>query len=354
RSRRERAARLLAAASRAVEVKGSDLTPDSSPATKSSEPKASRHASTAATTPMSSTATVSDEPHPTSSHRGTDQLDALTQARTTESSTRRRRRSDEDANGPERKRRRVTSEGAEDGDAGRSDAGPYKPRPMEATATSTRAVRRKRIAASLHDTRNKRPIINYDPVPSFTQPPEGVTDLFEFARDIEPPRASRASSSHSAAVRPGYDLYEERIQMGLRDFESNSPASTDDDISFTTAQSSLKEEKEAIMTEVAPKRHPTTEPCREMGRPLGDVDGPVAKIPTISPDTREVDKGTRDPRRQRVARRRSRGGVQKNHASPSVQQLLRSSRSSRRDLVQEFWFLGDDGTTCAVENGKRR
>lgn len=172
-----------------------------------------------------------------------------------------------------------------------------------------------------------------------------------------PPRPTRASRSYSAAVPPGCDLYiidEEGIKVGLEDFEPNSSMSTDDDMSFTTAQSSLKEETEAVVTNLAPKGHLSTEPGRETRRPPSGIDGSGAKISAFSPDTREVHKRTRPPRRQRVIKRRPRGYIRVEGASPSVQRVLHSSRSSRRDPTQELWFLADDGTTCAAARRRRR
>ncbi|PON20107.1 hypothetical protein TGAM01_v211030 [Trichoderma gamsii] len=370
--KRERAAERLAAAFRANKVAAPDFTTDSSPRTASSRPKSSRDASNLRT-PTSPAATISDKPRPTSSsrRRGPDQPEALAEARTTEGSTRRKRSSDEDTNGSKRKKRRVMSEGAGDRDAEKPTAGQYKRRAAEATPTSKQAEQRKMIDDFQDDTRKKRSRIINDPISSFRQPPERAAELYQIARDMTPSEASRASSLCSTAVLPGYDLDmtdEERIQGVPRKLEPNSSVSTDDNLSFTTAQSSPKEDTEAIATIPAPKGYANTELLqRNQASSQRDRDGLAAKTSTISADTRGFNGKPRSPRRQRVDKRRSRGEqksptpkkqlrqrkLQEQNASPSVQQILRSGRASRRDPAQELWFLGDDGTTCAVASKKR-
>ncbi|KAM0259235.1 hypothetical protein ACHAQJ_003440 [Trichoderma viride] len=322
--KKERAAKRLAAASRAIEATAPDLA--NSHGTASSEPKSTRDASTLKI-PCSDAATISDKARSTSPsrRRDLDQLKALTPARTTRSSTRRKSTSDE--NGYESKKRRVTSDGAGGRPAEMPATGQYKRR----AAPSSKKVEKRKMMDEFQDgTRKKRSRRIGDPIPSSTQRLELAA---EFVRDITPPAGTRASS----------------------------PVSTDDSLSFTTAPLSPKGDPRAIVTNA------NAEPLQsKQASPQRDGDGLAANISTISADTRELNR-ILQPRGQRVDKRRSRGEqkspppkkpsrqrrLQEQNALRSVQQTLRSSRSSRRGSAQELWFLGDDGTTRVVVSKER-
>ncbi|KAL7894550.1 hypothetical protein HDV63DRAFT_408208 [Trichoderma sp. SZMC 28014] len=307
-------------------------------------------------------ATISDESRSTSSsaRRSPNQPEALAQARTAENSRRRKRRSDEDANGSKTKKRRVMNEGAEDVDAERPAAAQHEQMAAEATPTLKQAEKRKRVDDSKDSINKKRRKIIKDLNPSLTQTPDAA-ELYKSAPDTTPSKA--ASSLGPTAVPPSCDpdMMDEGIQP-------SSPASTDDDLSFATAPSSPKEDTGVMATNPALEEYTNTEPLqqRNQASPQQDGDGLVANISTISTDTRELNRKPRTPRRQRSNKRRSPGEgksltpkrqtrqrkVREQNASPLVQNILRSSRASRRDPAQELWFLDDNNTICAMAGNR--
>ncbi|KAL7935790.1 hypothetical protein V8C35DRAFT_298254 [Trichoderma chlorosporum] len=303
----------------------------------SNTPEPSRDAST-----MNSpapAATMNDKANPTrpSRRRGPDQPEALAQTRTTKSLTRKRSdEGDENAKEPQEKKRRLISAGEVDADR---NVGPEKQGAAEVLSALGRAEKRKRVDEEddfQNDARKKQPRTTQDPIPDFTQLPEWAgTELNEFAQDII---TTGATSPPEIPVphRDDPDMTDEECaQRELGRSEPNSSVSTGNNLSFAIPQPSPNED-------------------------TGSRYGFTSKINTISPGTRSPDRVAQPSRRhykrqtcreqktptpKKQTRQRK---PRKRNASPLVQQILQSSRSSRRGPAQKLLFLNDNGTTCAV------
>ncbi|KAL7920405.1 hypothetical protein ACQKWADRAFT_160001 [Trichoderma austrokoningii] len=293
---------------------------------------------------------TSDTPKSTGplGHRSPDQPEVSAQARTATSLTRKRSdegdegdEGDENAQGPKEKKQRLMSAG--EGDAERC-VGKENQRVAEASPTLEQTKKRKRadeVDDLQKNARRKQPRIMDDPVPRFTQLLErAATELNESTQDITTSEATSLFPT-TAPYCDNPDMTDEECdQTTLRRLDSNSFISSDSSQSFTTAPLSLNEDVE--------NRY-----------------GLMAKNSTISASTRGPDREPQPSRRQRKRQPRGeqrtptpkkqtcRRKPREQNASPLVQQILQSKRSSRRGPAQKLLFLDDNGTTCATAIKKR-
>ncbi|KAL7919356.1 hypothetical protein ACQKWADRAFT_205410 [Trichoderma austrokoningii] len=203
---------------------------------------------------------------------------------------------DENAQKPQEKKRRTMSAGEVDAE---TSVGSEKQNPAHVVSTLGQNQKRKRVDEAdddlQNDARRKQARMIPDPVPAPN----------ELAQDV-----IAVSHGDDAAMRE---------QRELAKVEPNSSVSAEKLSSFAIPQPSPGEDAAAIP---AGTRSPGRVPRRQSKR---------QRTPTPKKQT---------TRRQRKPR--------ENKASPLVQQIVQSSRSSRRGPAQELLFLDNNGTACVV------
>ncbi|QYS93698.1 hypothetical protein H0G86_001068 [Trichoderma simmonsii] len=273
-----------------------------------------------------------------------------------ETSTSGKRMNDEDAQESKQKRRRVMSESDENSNAERRAASQDKSKAAEAMPTSKRAEKRKRPDDSKDEARDKRPRTSYSPVPDLFQVPDspirGQSDGYASSTD------PWASSSDSRDSSPG----------------RSSPIAVPHDDASDMANWQWPRKKtrmpgpsasglaSSVSGQSPPNQHMGTVDASQALPREGTEQSPAKDTPAGAVDSKRTKSKSRVNHRQRVDKRRSRREqetlspekqpLQKSRrerkASPSVDQVVRSRRSSRRDTGQKLLFLDEDGTPCVA------
>ncbi|KAH6609875.1 hypothetical protein Trco_003221 [Trichoderma cornu-damae] len=298
-------------------------------------------------TPNAGAASIapSDEPQATSPQQGGRKAQTATPQQTAESSMERKRKSGEDENGSGRKKRRLMSQSAGDDEAERLTAGQVQSKAVEAAehvSTSKQAEKRKRTDDSQDEARNKRAKTVDDPITSCTQSPIYSPNPDGFGSDASPTELNTESIPSTAVPSDDepdtIDKDKEWTRRSPQVRASSNPPGCSETINATQAS------------------------------PNEDMEGPAAKDTTTETANVGTSRGkARASRRQRVDKRRAGGEHgspppqkqprqkkrQERKASPSIERLMRSRRSSRRNPGQELWCLGDDATACAAVGARK-
>ncbi|KAJ4864811.1 transcription factor TFIIB repeat domain-containing protein [Trichoderma breve] len=273
-----------------------------------------------------------------------------------ETSTAGKRTNDEDAQESKQKRRRVMSESDEDSDTERLAASRDKSKAAEAIPTLKRAEKRKRPDDSEDEARDKRPRTNYSPVPDLFQVPDspirGQPDGYASSTD------PWASSSDSRESSPGglspiavhHDDASDRANWQWPRKKTRMPGASASGLASSVSGQS------------PPNQHLGTVDASQALPRGGAEQPPVKDTPADAVDSKRTKGVSRAIHRLRVDKRWSRRDqetsspqkqpLQKSRrerkASPSVDQVVRSRRSSRRDTRQKLLFLDEDGTPCVA------
>ncbi|KAK4081686.1 uncharacterized protein Triagg1_2427 [Trichoderma aggressivum f. europaeum] len=235
---------------------------------------------------------------------------------------------------------------------GESDGNSDAERGAASRDKSKRAEKRKRPDDSEDEARDKRPRTDHGSVPDcFRVPDSPIRKPFDgrvYVYDAPPdPWSSDSSDSSSRGV---------------------SPVAAPRDDAEDTANWQWPRKKTQMPAPSAsghspPNQHPGAADAGQ-APPRGDAKQPPAKDTFADAVDSKRSKGkSRANHRQRVDKRRSgreretpspqKQPLQKNRrerkASPSVDQVVRSRRSSRRDTRQKLLFLDEDGTPCVAD-----
>ncbi|PKK51503.1 hypothetical protein CI102_5043 [Trichoderma harzianum] len=217
-----------------------------------------------------------------------------------ETSTAGKRTNDEDAQESKQKRRRVMSESDGNSDTERLATSRGKSKAAESMPTSKRAEKRKRPDDSEDEARDKRPRTSYSPVP----------DLFQMRKPG--PSASDLASSVSGQAPPNQHLGTVDASQALPRGSAEQPPAKD-------------------IPAVAVNSKRSKGMSRAIHRHRVDKIRSRREQETSSPEKQPLQKSRRERK-----------------ASPSVDQVVRSRRSSRREARQKLLFLDEDGTPCVA------
>ncbi|EHK16698.1 uncharacterized protein TRIVIDRAFT_232290 [Trichoderma virens Gv29-8] len=227
---------------------------------------------------------------------------AVTHVSTTESSTSRKRRGDEDIQGIEQKRRRVASESAGGDDGAEWFAvGHDESETEEPTSTTKQAEKRKRVDDSPDEQRNKRPRSSSDREedPEYMQQPQDHPHehLSEDSDDGQPPLFT---IGHFYGFIEGSVSQESMEEPAIKDTTPETAHAKNNKRKSRTLH------RQRVETRRSREEHTTSPPQKQ-------------------------------PRQKKRQERK---------VSRSVEHLLQSKRSSRRNPGQKLLFLADDATAC--------
>jgi hypothetical protein len=273
-----------------------------------------------------------------------------------ETSTAGKRTNDEDAQESKQKRRRVMSESDGNSDTERLATSRGKSKAAESMPTSKRAEKRKRPDDSEDEARDKRPRTSYSPVPDLFQVPDspirGQPDGYASSTD---PWASSSDSRDSSpgGLPPTASPHDDASDMANWQWprkKMRKPGPSASDLASS------------VSGQAPPNQHLGTVDASQ-ALPRGSAEQPPAKdIPAVAVNSKRSKGMSRAIHRHRVDKIRSRREqetsspekqpLQKSRrerkASPSVDQVVRSRRSSRREARQKLLFLDEDGTPCVA------
>ncbi|KAL7937909.1 hypothetical protein V8C35DRAFT_290252 [Trichoderma chlorosporum] len=268
---------------------------------------------------------------------------------TAESSTARKRKSDDDdAEEPGRKRRRAMSEGAGDDDGERLATQQRRFEAAEPTSSTSQRPDESEWPPRFRDPRRFQ-----EEEPFGTQLPRQGSPVHVYPPPFEHSAVSTQQSWHTAAEHPAPRLDTAAEQGVQNSVEMPSPSSP--------GRWKRSRSPESInLWSIEPSQAP---PQRDAEEHLA-----MDTVPNTA-EARRLKRKSRANHRQRVNERRSTGEEQEASSSSSpvsrkkrqerkiprsVDQLLRSRRSSRRDSGWGLLFLGDDDTPCVASNRRKR